>query len=241
MNAETVLITGASRGIGRACAEGFAAAGATVIGTATTQAGADKLAADIDGASGEVLDLLDADSAEGLLARLTEQDQMPSVLVNNAGINRDNLLMRMKDDEWNDVFTANVTGMFQLTRGCLRPMLKARHGRIINLSSIVAHTGNAGQANYTASKAAIIGFTRSLAREVGSRGITANCVAPGFIETDMTAGFTEEQRAEWLTRIPLGRLGTPADIAAAVLFLAGPGGAYITGETLHVNGGMHFG
>ena len=245
MQGENALVTGASRGIGRAIALALAEGGAHVAGTATTQEGAQQVGSLLSEAgrqgTGETLQLQDPASVNALLARLAEQERMPTILVNNAGITRDNLLLRMKDEEWEDVFRTNLRGVFQLTRGCLHGMLKARNGRIINLSSVVAFTGNPGQANYASTKAGLIGFTRALAREVGGRGITVNCVAPGFIETDMTRALSEEQHGELRQRIPLQRLGTAEDVAAAVLYLAGSGGGYITGETLHVNGGMFMG
>ena len=245
MTAENALVTGASRGIGRAIALTLAQNGAFVTGTATSQEGAQRVSdmlseAGLQGA-GEVLQLQDPESISALLERLAEQGRMPSILVNNAGITRDNLLIRMKDEEWDDVLATNLRGVFQLTRGCVRGMLKARHGRIINLSSVVAFIGNPGQANYASTKSGLVGFTRALAQEVGARGITANCIAPGFIETDMTGALSDEQRGELQQRIPLQRLGTVDDVAAAVLYLAGDGGGYITGETLHVNGGMFMG
>ncbi|MCY4610841.1 MAG: 3-oxoacyl-ACP reductase FabG [Gammaproteobacteria bacterium] len=245
MQGENALVTGASRGIGRAIALALAENGAYVTGTATTQEGAQQVGtllneAGLQGA-GETLQLQDPESVSALLARLSEQGHMPTILVNNAGITRDNLLLRMKDEEWDDVLSTNLRGVFQLTRGCLRGMLKARHGRIISLSSVVAFIGNPGQTNYASTKAGLIGFTRALAQEVGMRGITANCVAPGFIETDMTRALSDEQQGELRQRIPLQRLGTAEDVAAAVLYLAGEGGGYITGETLHVNGGMFMG
>ena len=242
MEHETALVTGASRGIGRAVAEELAAAGARVVGTATTAAGARALEEALGGrAAGAALDLREPASVDALLAELAERKLAPSILVNNAGLARDNLLLRMKDAEWDEVFAANLAGVFRLTRGCLKGMLRARAGRVISLSSVVAFTGNPGQANYAAAKAGLVGFTRALALEVGARGITVNCVAPGFIDTDMTRAIGEEQRAALLARIPLGRLGAPAEVAAAVRFLAGPEGAYITGQTLHVNGGMFMG
>ena len=245
MQGENALVTGASRGIGRAIALALAENGAQVTGTATTQEGAQQIGSLLSGAgrqgTGEILQLQDPASVDALLARLAEQERMPTILVNNAGITRDNLLLRMKDEEWDDVLSTNLRGVFQLTRGCLRGMLKARHGRIINLSSVVAFTGNPGQANYASTKAGLIGLTRALAQEVGARGITVNCVAPGFIETDMTRALSDEQQGELRQRIPLQRLGTAEDVAAAVLYLAGDGGGYITGETLHVNGGMFMG
>ena len=245
MQDENALVTGVSRGIGRAIALALAENGAHVTGTATTQEGAQQVGTLLNEAgfqgAGEPLQLQDPESVSALLARLAEQDRMPTILVNNAGITRDNILIRMKDEEWDDVLSTNLRGVFQLTRGCLRGMLKARRGRIINLSSVVAFTGNPGQANYASTKAGLIGFTRALAQEVGLRGITVNCVAPGFIETDMTRALSDEQQGELRQRIPLQRLGTAEDVAAAVLYLAGDGGGYITGETLHVNGGMFMG
>lgn len=245
MQGENALVTGASRGIGRAVALALAENGAYVTGTATTQEGAQQVGTLLSEAgsqgTGETLQLQDPASIDALLARLAEQDRMPTILVNNAGITRDNILIRMKDEEWDDVLATNLRGVFQLTRGCLRGMLKARRGRIINLSSVVAFTGNPGQANYASTKAGLVGFTRALAQEVGVRGITVNCVAPGFIETDMTRALSEEQQSELRKRIPLQRLGAAGDVATAVLYLAGEGGGYITGETLHVNGGMFMG
>ena len=244
MRDERALVTGASRGIGRAIAIALAREGAIVSGTATTEEGARSIAEMLEGEGaegfGEVLQLQDSASVAALLERLEEAERLPAILINNAGIARDNLMMRMKDEEWDAVFAANLTGAFQLTRGCLRSMLRARSGRIINLSSVVGFTGNPGQANYASTKAGLVGFTRSLAQEVGSRGITVNCVAPGFIETDMTEALGD-RRDELLRNIPLQRIGAPEDVAAAVLYLAGEGGSYITGETLHVNGGMYMG
>ena len=242
MENEIALVTGASRGIGHAVAAALAEAGARVVGTATTSEGAQALTAALGGrVEGAVLDLRDPESTDALLADLTERKLAPSILVNNAGLARDNLLLRMKDAEWDEVLAANLAGVFRLTRGCLKGMLRARAGRVISLSSVVAFTGNPGQANYAAAKAGLVGFTRALALEVGSRGITVNCVAPGFIDTDMTRAIAEERRAQLLQRIPLGRLGAAEEVAAAVRFLAGPEGAYITGQTLHVNGGMFMG
>ena len=242
MENEIALVTGASRGIGRAVAAALAEAGAQVVGTATTDEGARALAAAPGGrVEGAVLDLRDPESTDALLTDLAGRGLTPSILVNNAGLARDNLLLRMKDAEWDEVLAANLAGVFRLTRGCLKGMLRARAGRVISLSSVVAFTGNPGQANYAAAKAGLVGFTRALALEVGSRGITVNCVAPGFIDTDMTRGIAEERRARLLQRIPLGRLGAAEEVAAAVRFLAGPEGAYITGQTLHVNGGMFMG
>ena len=242
MENEIALVTGASRGIGRAVAAALAEAGARVVGTATADEGARALAEALGGrVEGAVLDLRDPASTDALLADLAGRGLTPSILVNNAGLARDNLLLRMKDAEWDEVLAANLAGVFRLTRGCLKGMLRARAGRVISLSSVVAFTGNPGQANYAAAKAGLVGFTRALALEVGSRGITVNCVAPGFIDTDMTRGIAEEHRAQLLRRIPLGRLGAVEEVAAAVRFLAGPEGAYITGQTLHVNGGMFMG
>ncbi len=239
LDGEIALVTGASRGIGASIAATLAAAGASVIGTATSQAGADGISAALgDSGRGIVLDVSDADSVAAALKDVQGNEGSPSILVNNAGITRDNLLMRMKQDEWDDVMAANLTGVYRLSKGCLRGMMKARKGRIINIASVVAIMGNPGQANYAATKAGMIGFSKSLAREIGSRGITVNVVAPGFINTDMTKELPEENRAAMLSQIPLGRLGEGDDIANSVLFLASQGGAYITGETLHVNGGM---
>ena len=239
LDGEIALVTGASRGIGASIAAELAAAGARVIGTATSQAGADGISTALgDKGRGIVLNVSDEDSVAAALKDIQENEGSPSILVNNAGITRDNLLMRMKQDEWDDVIAANLTGVFRLCKGCLRGMMKAKKGRIINIASVVAVMGNPGQANYAATKAGMIGFSKSLAREIGSRGITVNVVAPGFIDTDMTRELSEENRAAMLSQVPLGRLGESDDIANAVLFLASPGGAYITGETLHVNGGM---
>ena len=239
LKGEIALVTGASRGIGASIAQALAAAGAAVIGTATTQGGADGITAALDGKGrGIVLNVVDDESIQAAVKDVQSNEGSPSILVNNAGITKDNLLMRMKQDEWDDVIATNLTGLFKLSKACVRGMMKARKGRIINIASVIAVMGNAGQANYAASKAGTIGFTKSLAREIGSRGITVNVVAPGFIDTDMTRALAEEQRAGMLSQIPLGRLGEGADIANAVLFLASASGAYITGETLHVNGGM---
>lgn len=239
LKGEIALVTGASRGIGASIAQALAAAGAAVIGTATTQSGADGITAALDGKGrGIVLNVVDDESIQAAVKDVQSNEGSPSILVNNAGITKDNLLMRMKQDEWDDVIATNLTGLFKLSKACVRGMMKARKGRIINIASVIAVMGNAGQANYAASKAGTIGFTKSLAREIGSRGITVNVVAPGFIDTDMTRALAEEQRAGMLSQIPLGRLGEGADIANAVLFLASASGAYITGETLHVNGGM---
>jgi 3-oxoacyl-[acyl-carrier protein] reductase len=232
------LITGASRGIGQAIARALAVQGAYVIGTATTQRGADTISAELaDNGRGAVLDVSDVDSIHALMARLAEQS--PAILVNNAAIARDNLLMRMKDDEWDAVIQTDLTAVYRLSKACLRPMMKQRWGRIISLTSVVGLTGNAGQCNYAAAKAGVIGFSKSLAREVGARGITVNTVAPGFIDTDMTQQLPDAYRQAVLGQIPLGRAGTPDDIAAAVCFLASNAASYITGETLHVGGGLY--
>jgi 3-oxoacyl-[acyl-carrier protein] reductase len=240
---EIALVTGASRGIGKAIAEVLGRRGATVIGTATTEAGAQAItgslqAAGIKGA-GRVLNVTDPDSVAALIKDVTDNFGAPGILVNNAGITRDNLLMRMKDEEWDDVITTNLTSVFRMSRACLRGMMKAKHGRIIMISSVIGATGNPGQANYAATKAGVIGFAKSLAREIGSRGITVNAVAPGFIDTDMTRALPEEQRNALLGQIALGRLGDVSDIANTVAFLASSDAGYITGETIHVNGGMY--
>jgi len=236
---EIALVTGASRGIGAAIASALASAGATVIGTATSQGGADGISSALQGRGrGIVMNVSDEASVQAALADIQAQEGSPSILVNNAGITRDNLLMRMKQEEWDDVIATNLTGTFRVTKACLRGMMKARKGRIISIASVIAVMGNAGQANYAATKAGMVGFSKSLAREIGSRGITVNVVAPGFIDTDMTKVLPEAQRDGMLAQVPLGRLGESEDIANAVLFLASGGGAYITGETLHVNGGM---
>ncbi len=243
LTGEIALVTGASRGIGRAIALALGAAGATVIGTATGAAGLAAIddawkSAGIAG-RGIVLDVADAAAGDAAIAGIEEREGPVTILVNNAGITRDTLLLRMKAEDWDAVINTNLGSVFRLSKAVLRGMMKARRGRIINIASVVGLIGNAGQANYCASKAGIGGFTRSLAREVASRGITINVVAPGFIDTDMTQALTEAQREGLGAQIPLGRLGTPADIAAAVCFLAGPGAAWITGATLEVNGGMH--
>ena len=244
LDGEIALVTGASRGIGRAIAEAMLAQGAAVAGTATTDAGAERIASELAGDGRRVLglrlDVKDAASIDATLKAVAEGlGSAPSILVNNAGITRDNLLMRMKDAEWDDIIDTNLSSVYRLCKACMRPMTKARKGRIINIASVVAASCNAGQTNYAAAKAGMIGFSKSLAREVGSRGITVNCVAPGFIDTDMTRELSEEQRAALLGSIPLDRLGQPEEIAAAVAFLASSGAGYITGETLHVNGGMY--
>ena len=240
---KVALVTGASRGIGAAIADKLGAEGAIVIGTATSEAGAEKISArfaekGIKGA-GKVLNVTDADSVAGLLKDIQGEHGAPAILVNNAGITKDNLLMRMSDDEWFDVINTNLSAIYRLSKACLRGMMKARWGRIINISSVVGSMGNPGQANYAATKAGVAGFARSLAKEVGSRGITVNTVAPGFIDTDMTKVLTDEQKDLMLSQIPLARLGQPEEIAAVVSFLAGDAGGYITGDTIHVNGGMY--
>ncbi len=236
---EIALVTGASRGIGAAIAVVLADAGATVIGTATSDAGAVGISKALgDRGRGAVLNIADDESVQALIKDIGSREGAPTILVNNAGITRDNLLMRMKPEEWDDVLATNLTGSFRVSKACLRGMMKAKKGRIINIASVIGVTGNAGQANYAAAKAGLIGFSKSLAKEIGSRNITVNVVAPGFIDTDMTRVLPDDQKDAMLGQIPLGRLGQGADIAAAVLFLASPGGAYITGETLHVNGGM---
>lgn len=240
MKDQVVLITGASRGIGRAIAEQFVSLGATVLGTATSEKGAQAISDYLgDAGKGFVLNVTDNDSIAELFKTIKSDHGSVDVLVNNAGITRDNLLMRMKDDEWNDIIDTNLTPIFKMSKAALRPMMKKRVGRIINVGSVVGTMGNAGQANYAAAKAGVIGFTKSLAREVASRGITVNTVSPGFIETDMTKALNDEQRANTLANVPAGRLGDPKEIAATVVFLASEGAAYITGETIHVNGGMY--
>jgi 3-oxoacyl-[acyl-carrier protein] reductase len=239
---DVALVTGASRGIGNAIALALGGAGAKVIGTSTTAAGAEGLTASFASHAyngrGAVLDLGDPASIEALLAQLDAAGEMPTILVNNAAITRDGLLLRMKQEDWDRVIATNLTSVFRLSKACLRRMMKERRGRIVNLTSIVGLTGNPGQANYAAAKAGLLGVTKSLAKEVASRAITVNAIAPGFIDTDMTRVLNEEQRGTLLSQIPMGRLGTAADIAAAVLFLVSPQAAYITGATLHVNGGM---
>ena len=239
LEGEIALVTGASRGIGASIAAVLAAAGASVIGTATSQGGADGISAALgDKGRGIVLNVADQESVQAAVKDVQANEGSPSILVNNAGITRDNLLMRMKQEEWDDVVATNLTGLFAMSKACLRGMMKAKRGRIISIASVVAIMGNPGQANYAATKAGMVGFSKSLAREIGSRGITVNVVAPGFIDTDMTKNLPEENRAAMLGQVPLGHLGAGDDIANAVLFLASAGGAYITGETLHVNGGM---
>jgi 3-oxoacyl-[acyl-carrier protein] reductase len=243
LTGQTALVTGASRGIGRAIAESLAAAGAKVIGTATSPAGAEAITTWLGGAAtagrGAVLDVANAASVEALLGGLEAVGEMPSILINNAGITRDGLLMRMKPEDWDAVLLTDLTSVFRLSRGCIKHMVKQRHGRIVNITSVVGAMGSAGQTNYAAAKAGVIGFTKSLAKEVGSRNITVNAIAPGFIDTDMTRAVDESVRTAWMSGIPLGRLGAPEDVAAAVLYLTSPSGGYLTGQTLHVNGGLY--
>ena len=243
LQGDIALVTGASRGIGRSIAEMLGKAGATVIGTATSDKGADAITAYLSEAGiagkGMVLNVADKESIESVVKAVTGEFGTVSVLVNNAGITRDNLLMRMKDDEWDDIITTNLTSVYRMSKACLRGMTKAKKGRIISISSVVGASGNPGQTNYAAAKAGLVGFSKSLAREIGSRSITVNVVAPGFIDTDMTRELSEEQRNHLLQNIPLSRLGQPSEIAGAVLFLASSLGAYVTGETIHVNGGMY--
>ena len=240
---EIALVTGASRGIGQAIALELGRLGATVVGSATSVEGADKISQVLAGASikgtGIALDVTQAESVDKALADIEQRYGAPSILINNAGITRDGLLLRMSEADWDAIMETNLKSVYRMSKACLRAMTKARKGRIISVSSVVASTGNAGQANYAAAKAAIGGFTRSLAREVGGRNVTVNAVAPGFIDTDMTRGLPEAHKQALLAQIPLGRLGTPEEVAQAVAFLASPQGAYITGTTLHVNGGMY--
>ncbi|MCX7189152.1 MAG: hypothetical protein RLZZ541_1248 [Pseudomonadota bacterium] len=242
LTGQIALITGASRGIGAAIAQALGEQGAIVIGTATSESGASSISSTFSVANikgeGMALNVNDAEQVENTLKAISEKYGDVSILVNNAGITRDTLLMRMKDDDWDAVISTNLTSVFRMSQAVLRPMMKARTGRIISISSVVGHMGNAGQTNYAAAKAGMTGFTKSLAAEVGSRGITVNCVAPGFIDTDMTAELSDEITNKMLARIPAGRLGNVKEIAATVAFLASPSAAYITGETIHVNGGM---
>jgi 3-oxoacyl-[acyl-carrier protein] reductase len=241
LNGEVVLVTGASRGIGAAIADLFAARGAKVVGTATTDAGAKAITARMAcaGGIGKVLDVTDSAAVEAIIEDISKSIGPISVLVNNAGITRDQILMRMKDEDWNLILDTNLSSVYRTSKAVMRGMMKARKGRIINIASVIGLTGNAGQANYAAAKAGIIAFSKSLAKEIGSRGITVNVVAPGFIQTDMTDTLPEEAKQALMGQIALGRLGSPSDIAEAVAFLAGPAAAYITGETLNVNGGMY--
>jgi 3-oxoacyl-[acyl-carrier protein] reductase len=234
------LVTGASRGIGRAIAHALADAGHRVIGTATSEAGAARIDGDLgERGAGRVLDVADAASVDSLIKAVTGEFGAPLILVNNAGITRDNLLMRMKPEEWDDVIDTNLGALYRVSKACARAMTRARWGRIVNITSVVGAMGNAGQSNYAASKAGAGGFTRALARELGGRNITVNCVAPGFIDTDMTRELSEDQRAAMLAQIPLGRLGAPEEIGALVAFLCSGQAAYVTGETVHINGGMY--
>jgi 3-oxoacyl-[acyl-carrier protein] reductase len=240
LKGQVALVTGASRGIGRAIAQALAAQGVTVIGTATSDAGAEGIGAALaaQGGQGRVLDVTDGAALEAAVQAIVTQHGALHILVNNAGITRDTLALRMKDDDWDAVQDTNLKAVFRASRAVMRTMMKQRYGRIINITSVVGASGNAGQANYAAAKAGVAGMTRALARELGGRGITVNCVAPGFIATDMTEALPEAQRAALLQQIPLGRLGAPQEIADAVVFLASPRAAYITGTELHVNGGM---
>lgn len=240
---QVALVTGASRGIGAAIAQALGKQGAVIIGTATSASGAEAITAHLKTAGvngvGMALDVTQPEQIDAVLKQISEQYGDVTILVNNAGITKDTLLMRMKDEDWDAVLNTNLKSVFHMSQAVLRPMMKARQGRIINISSVVGHMGNAGQTNYAAAKAGMTGFTKSMAQEVGSRGITVNCVAPGFIDTDMTAELPEEIKAKMLERIAVGRLGQAEEIAATVAFLASPAAAYITGETIHVNGGMY--
>jgi 3-oxoacyl-[acyl-carrier protein] reductase len=243
LKGQVAIVTGASRGIGEGILQALARAGATVVGTSTSAKGAEGISRALAelgaGGAGRVLDVRDAAQCAALVAQAQAEFGAPSILVNNAGVTRDNLLARMKDDEWDEIQATNLKSVFVLSRAVLRGMMKARAGRIVNITSVVGHMGNAGQANYAAAKAGVLGFTKSLAREVGSRNITVNCVAPGFIETDMTRALAGEQVKRLVENVPLGRLGRVDDVAQAVLFLCGPAAGYITGASLHVNGGMY--
>ncbi|MET0379755.1 MAG: 3-oxoacyl-ACP reductase FabG [Spongiibacteraceae bacterium] len=243
MSDKVALVTGASRGIGRAIAAALGKQGFIVVGTATTDGGAANISAFFTEAgikgTGLALNVTDAAAVDAAIAAITEKFGAPAVLINNAGITRDNLLMRMKDEEWSEVIDTNLNAIYRVTKACLRGMTKARWGRIVNISSVVGSMGNAGQSNYAATKAGVEGFTRALAREIGSRAVTVNSVAPGFIDTDMTRELAEEHRSKLVTQIPLARLGQAEEIAATVVFLVSDGAAYITGETIHVNGGMY--
>ena len=243
LSGKIVLVTGASRGIGQAIALSLGGAGATIIGTATSEKGADAISATLKakGLSGEgmALNVTDNDQIAEVMKNITDNYGAVDILVNNAGITRDNLLMRMKEDEWDDIMNTNLKSVYKMSKAVLRGMMKKREGRIISIASVVGAMGNAGQTNYAAAKAGIMGFTKSLAREVGARGITVNCVAPGFIKTDMTDSLPEEQKDALSKQIPMGRLGSVEEIASSVLFLASDAGAYITAQTLHVNGGMY--
>jgi len=243
LNERIALVTGASRGIGKAIADRAGSAGATVIGTATSESGAAAITERFDQAGitgvGMQLDVTQANQIETVISAISDKYGAIDVLVNNAGITRDNLFMRMKEDEWDDIIETNLSSVYRLCKACIRPMVKARYGRIINIGSVVGSTGNPGQANYAAAKAGLIGFGKSLARELGSRGITVNTVAPGFIESDMTAALSEDQQTALLSNIALGRMGEADEVAQTVVFLASPMANYLTGQTLHVNGGMY--
>lgn len=240
LEGKIALVTGATRGIGKAIATALIEQGATVIGTATSESGAQSISKYLgDSGKGWVLDVSSSESVDSVVKEITAEFGAPTILINNAGITRDNLMMRMKEDEWEQVVNTNLTSVFRVTKACLRGMTKAKFGRVISISSVVGSMGNGGQTNYSAAKAGLEGFSRSLAAEIGSRGITVNCVAPGFIETDMTKELPEEHKAKLVEKVPSARLGQPEEIAAAVAFLASQGAAYITGETLHVNGGMY--
>jgi 3-oxoacyl-[acyl-carrier protein] reductase len=236
---DVALVTGASRGIGQAIAQALANAGARVVGTATSDGGAQAIGAALGARGrGAVYNAANASGVDGLLADMEAHEGLPTILINNAGIAKDGLLLRMKNEDWDQTININLSAAFRLSKACLKRMLKERRGRVINITSVVGSIGNPGQAHYAAAKAGLVGFTKSMAKEVGSRGITVNAVAPGFIETDMTRGLNEQQRAAYYAQIPLGRFGGVDDVAQAVLYLAGPAGAYVTGQTLHVNGGM---
>ena len=240
---DIALVTGASRGIGRAILEALGRHGASVIGTATSDGGAEAIQQRLEElglqGTGMALDVTDPGQVSDVVTAVGQSYGAPTILVNNAGVTRDNLIMRMKDEEWEELIDTNLSSVYRMSKACLRGMMKARRGRIINIGSVVGATGNAGQGNYAAAKAGISGLTKSMARELGTREITVNMVAPGFVETDMTAAMSEEQRSALIANVPLERLGKPEDIAAAVAFLASPAASYITGETLHVNGGMY--
>ena len=239
LDGKVVLVTGASRGIGKAIASQLKSLGAIVVGTATSQSGADNISEYLGEGNGLVLNVTDNDSISVLFDTIKEKYESVDILVNNAGITKDNLFMRMKDDEWQDIIDTNLSSVFKLSKAAIRPMMKKRNGRIINIGSVVGSMGNAGQVNYATAKAGLLGFTKSLAREVASRGITVNTVSPGFIDTDMTKTLTDEQKEGIFSQVPANRLGKPEEIANAVAFLASDESAYITGETLHVNGGMY--
>lgn len=239
LTGKVALVTGASRGIGKAIATQLQALGATVVGTATSEHGATKIAEYLGAGNGLVLNVTSDDSIVAMFAAIKEAHGGVDILVNNAGITRDNLFMRMKDDEWQDIMDTNLTSVFKVSKAAIRPMMKKRNGRIINIGSVVGSMGNAGQVNYATAKAGLLGFTKSLAREIASRGITVNTVAPGFIDTDMTQTLTDEQKEGIFSQVPANRLGKPEEIASTVAFLASDAAAYITGETIHVNGGMY--